>query len=116
MRHDRLYLIDMINAADAIAEFVEGYDRDRFVADDMRRSAVQKKLEIFGEASRAISNDLKARHPGLPWHQMIGLRNTSIHQYFSIDWNLIWTTATQHVPRNRGQIAEVLAVEFPDQT
>lgn len=85
MRHDRLYLIDMINAADAIAEFVKGIDRDTFIADTMRRAAVQKKLEIFGEASRAISNDLKACHPGLPWRQMIGLRNTSIHQYCSID-------------------------------
>ena len=115
MRHDRLYLIDMIKAADAIAKFVDGFDRDSFVADDTCRSAVQKKLEICGEASCAISSDLKARHPERPWHRMIDLRNTSIH-LFSIDWDLIWTTATYHVPRDRIQIEAILAVEFPDST
>jgi uncharacterized protein with HEPN domain len=79
MRHDRLYLTDMINAADAIKVFVAGYDRDAFVADDMCRSAVQKKLEIFGEASRAISEELKARYPDVPWTKMVGLRNIAIH-------------------------------------
>lgn len=94
--------------------FIDGYDRDSFVADDKCRSAVQKKLEITGEAARSISDDLKQRHPELPWPQMIGPRNTAIHRYFSIDWDLIWTTATDHVPRNRVQFAEVLTIEFPD--
>jgi len=113
MQHDRLYRIDMMKAAEATAVFVDSHDRDSFVADDMCRSAVQKKLEIIGEASRSISDDLKQRHPGLPWRQMVALRNIGVHQYFSIDWYLIWTTAMQHAPRNRVQIAEILAIEFP---
>lgn len=113
MRHDRLYLIDMIEAAEAVAAFIDGQDHDSFVNDDMRRSAVQKKLEIMGEAARAISDDVKQRHPELPWRQMVSLRNIGVHQYFSIDWDLIWTTATEHVPGNRVQLVEVLAIEFP---
>ncbi len=113
MQHDRLYLVDMMNAAEAIVVFIAGYDRDSFVSDDMCRSAVQKKLAIIGEASRSISDELKRHHPGLPWRQMVALRNIGVHQYFSIDWDLIWTTATIHAPRNRVQLAEILAIEFP---
>lgn len=59
MRSDRLYLLDIIAAADAIAAFVTGQAREAFLADDMRRTAVQKKLEIIGEASRHLSDDVK---------------------------------------------------------
>lgn len=45
---------------------------------------------------------------------MTGLRNYTIHAYFSIDWDQVWTTATRHVPINRQQIAEILAIEFPE--
>jgi uncharacterized protein with HEPN domain len=114
-RRERLYLVDMINAADAVCEFVSGQTRDAFVANDMLRTAVQKKLEIMGEAARALPDDLKTRHPDVPWRQMIGMRHISVHQYFSIDWDLIWKTAVEHVPSDRAQLIRVLESEFPNE-
>lgn len=116
MRRDELLLIDMLKAAEAVESFIDGVTREAFIADDMRRTAVQKKLEIMGEAARHVSEDLKQRYPDVPWAQMTGLRNNTIHGYFSIDWDQIWTTATRHVPVDRQRIAEIVAVEFPENT
>lgn len=66
MRRDELLLIDMLKAADAVKLFVAGVAREAFISDDMRRTAVQKKLEIMGEAARHLSEDLKQRYPDVP--------------------------------------------------
>lgn len=111
----RLYLIDMISAADAVIEFTTGQTRDSFVANDMLRTTVHKKLEIIGEAARALPDDLKARYPEVPWRQMVGMRHISVHQYFSLDWDLIWETAVTHVPVDRANLIRILNAEFPEE-
>jgi uncharacterized protein with HEPN domain len=119
MRRDRLLLIDMLNSADWIATFLADQTRASFMAsgdiDEMRRAAIQKKLEIIGEAAHSLTDELKERYPDVPWRSMWGLRNVGVHAYFSIDWDEIWVTATVHVPRNRQQIAAILSTEFPDE-
>jgi uncharacterized protein with HEPN domain len=114
-RHDLLYLSDMVEAADAVATFVAGVSREAFVANDLLRTAVLKKLEIMGEASRAISDEFKATHPAVPWTLIKGLRNVAVHAYFRIDWGQVWVTATRHAPETRDQIAAILASEFPEE-
>lgn len=111
----RLYLSDMINAADAVIEFTAGQTQDSFVANDMLRTAVQKKREIIGEAARALPDGLKARYPEVPWRQMLGMRHISVHQYFSLDWDLIWETAVNHVTVDRAKLFRILSTEFPEE-
>jgi uncharacterized protein with HEPN domain len=66
MRSDALYLADIVQAADAIARFVEGMDEPRFVGDDLVRSAVLHKLTVIGEAAARVSGDLRQSHPDVP--------------------------------------------------
>jgi uncharacterized protein with HEPN domain len=115
-RHDRLYLLDMINAADAVGGFIAGHSRETFIADDMCRTAVLKKLEIMGEASRALSAELKARYPEVPWSAIISFRNVGVHAYFSLDWAEVWRTATVHAPLTREQVFAIVAAEFPEES
>jgi uncharacterized protein with HEPN domain len=118
MRRDRLLLIDMLKAADAIAIFLSDRTRTSFMTNDvygdMCRTAVQKKLEVMGEAAHELSDELKQNYPDVPWRSMWGLRNVGVHEYFAIDWDEIWVTATIHVPLNRIQIAGILEIEFPE--
>jgi uncharacterized protein with HEPN domain len=106
MRSDALYPEDIVQAADAIARFVTGMDEDRFVGDDLVRSAVLHKLTVIGDAAARVSGDLRQSHPEVPWAD-VGFRNIAVHAYFSVDWRLVWNVATSDAPRveagNRGR-------------
>ena len=109
MKRDRLYLKDIIEAADAISGFVKGVTSEQFAASDLVRSAVLQKLIIIGEAAGQISANLKSASPDVPWKRIVAFRNFAVHRYFRIDWTIVWTTATVDVPELRDQIANVLA-------
>jgi uncharacterized protein with HEPN domain len=109
MRPDRLYLEDMLAAATAIAGFVGGRDARVFAADDMARSAVLFKPIVIGEAASKISRELRTEHADLPWQDIVAFRNLAVHAYFGVDWDIVWTTATEDVPPLRVRIAAILA-------
>jgi uncharacterized protein with HEPN domain len=113
MRHERLYLRDIAEAAADMAEFLEGLDLDDFVASKVVHSAVLQKLIVIGESANRVSPDLQARHAEIPWSDIIGLRNIVAHAYFSVVWSRIWRTATKDVPALAHAIARILA-EFDD--
>lgn len=112
MRSERQYLTDMVEAAEAIAQFLTGIDRETFLADALRQSAVIQKIEVIGEAASKIGSDLRSRYPEVSWSQIVGMRNLLVHGYFSIKAVIVWQTATQAVPELREQIAAILAQEF----
>ncbi|MBT9165265.1 MAG: hypothetical protein DDT22_01312 [candidate division WS2 bacterium] len=60
--------------------------------------AVLRNLEVIGEASRKIPEEIKEQYPHIPWKRMISLRNITIHEYFGIDPNIIWVIITQNLP------------------
>ena len=114
MRRDALYLADMAEAADSVASFVAGVRQEEFAVNDVLRSAVLQKLTVIGEAAARLSADLKAQHPKIPWADIIAFRNIAVHAYFSVDWSIVWATATADVPSLREDIARILSIERPD--
>lgn len=112
MRHERLYLNDIVEAADHIAEFIASADFQAFQGSEMLRSAVVQKLGLIGEAAARVSADLTSRHPEVPWPQIVAFRNILIHAYFGIDWDVVWRAATNRCPVLRVQIADILAADF----
>jgi uncharacterized protein with HEPN domain len=110
-RRDGLYLADIVEAAQAIRGFLAGVEatgREGFVADDLVRSAVLQKLTVIGEAAARVSEETAAEYPDVPWRQARGVRNLLVHAYFSVDWDIVWATATESVTRLQAQIAEIL--------
>ncbi len=111
MRHESLYLTDILEAADHIAEFIDGVDLQTFLTSELLRSAVVQKLTTIGEAAGRVSEDLRSRHPQVPWPQVIAFRNILIHAYFGSDWDVVWRAARNRCPVLRAQVAEILAAE-----
>jgi|ERR1043166_1846722 uncharacterized protein with HEPN domain len=111
MRHESLYLNDIVEAADYIAEFISGTDFEGFQKSELLRSAVVQKLGIVGEAAARVSENLTTRHPEIPWPQIVAFRNILVHAYFGIDWEVVWLAATDRCPLLRRQIAAILAEE-----
>ena len=113
MRSDRLYLQDIVEAADAIAGFIGGSDRDSFSRSDLLISAVQMKLTIIGEAASRIKDQLRDKHPEIAWKKVAAYRNFAVHAYFAVSPNVVWDTATIHAPAIKTNALAILANEFP---
>ena len=107
MQRERLYLADIVEAADAIARFIAGIEEEQFVSNDLVRSAVLHKLTVIGEAVRQLPPELRSRHPVVPWRSVVAFRNIAVHAYFSVDWSIVWSTATHDVPILRDQVAAI---------
>jgi uncharacterized protein with HEPN domain len=89
MKRDiKLYINDIFNAINAIEKFVEGMDFKEFKEDDKTSSAVIRKFEIIGEATKHIPKEIKQKYPDIPWKEMAGLRDKLIHFYFGIKYEL----------------------------
>lgn len=99
MRNQSLYLRDILAAMGAIEEFVKGMDFEEFSKDDKTSSAVMRKFEIIGEASKKLPEAIKKKYPEVPWKEMAGMRDKLIHFYFGIDYKLVWQTIEQRIPR-----------------
>ena len=108
-RRERLYLLDIVEAGQAIARFVADIDRDRFVGDDLVRSAVLHKLQVIGEAAGRVSEATRASAPAVPWRQVVGFRNFTVHAYFAVDWDIVWTTAVDDAPAIASAVRDLLA-------
>jgi len=95
---DPAYLWDMLDAASAISTFVAGRSFHDFQKDRMLRNAVERNLEIIGEAANRISENFQNSYPQIPWRNIIGQRNILIHEYGEVKNERIWVVATEKIP------------------
>lgn len=102
-------LWDVSRAADQIAEFISGLDEVTYLADSLRRSAVERQLEIVGEALsklRKVDPATAALIPDL--HRIVGLRNALAHGYAVVDDRVVWAAAHRHLPTLATIVVELL--------
>jgi uncharacterized protein with HEPN domain len=109
-----LYLVDLLDAADAIACSLRVVSFDEFIGQNEKRDAVLWNLLIIGEASTKLPADLTAALPDVPWEEIRGFRNRIVHGYFSLKWPIIWHIATAEVPALRGGAEVMLSENYPE--
>lgn len=95
---DAGYLLDMLLHARGVAQSVAGRTLEDYVADENLRLAVERRIEIIGEAARRVSRQFQDRHPEIPWGKIIAQRNVLIHEYGEIQDEIVWAVATLSVP------------------
>lgn len=95
---DRVRILHMIEAAEAVAEFVAGRRRNDLDEDRMLLFAVVHAIEILGEAANKVSPQIRAAAPQVPWGAIVSMRNRLIHGYFDINTAVVWKTATVEIP------------------
>ncbi|HKP31072.1 MAG TPA: DUF86 domain-containing protein [Chitinophagaceae bacterium] len=86
---------------DAVAEieaYIDGVSKDQFLSNSEKRFATIKQIEIIGEACNKITPEFQSEHPEIPWNQVIGFRNISIHEYHNVSFPIVWDIAKHDIP------------------
>ena len=95
---DAGYLLDMLQHAEGVVRAVERHAFDDYAADEDLRLAVERRIEIIGEAARRISETFQKAHPEVPWRKIVAQRNILAHEYGEIEDEILWDVATVSVP------------------
>jgi uncharacterized protein with HEPN domain len=110
-RKYRLYIEDILESIRKIERYIENLDYKEFEKNELIVDAVIRNLEIIGEASRNIANNIRNKYTDIPWKRTIGLRNIATHEYFGIDLSIIWEIITVNLPETKPKI-ELMVKDF----
>jgi uncharacterized protein with HEPN domain len=109
MRRDLLLLGEMIQAADRAHELTHGLSLRALQDDRLRSESLLWNFTVLGEAAAQLSGEVKERFPDIAWQQPARLRNRIVHGYWSIDLEILHTTATDQLPSFAADLRRVLA-------
>ena len=105
------YVADIQEASQNISEFIAGMTWAEFAQDQKTIYAVVRAFEIIGEAAKKVPPSVRKRHAKVPWKQMAGMRDKLIHEYFGVNFQVLWKTAQEDIPPMQPLIAKVLQEE-----
>ncbi|PHV63607.1 DUF86 domain-containing protein [Cyanobacterium aponinum] len=94
-----------------ILEVSKGLEKQTFVKNPTLTRAIVRSLEIIGEATKKLPDDFRQRHSQIPWKQMAGMRDKLIHQYFGVDYDLVWNVVISQIPGLDQQIQLILSTK-----
>jgi uncharacterized protein with HEPN domain len=107
-RRDSVFIVQMIEAAEAALEFCEGQTAESFAGDRLVGFAVVRAVQLVGQAARGVSEELQSAHPEIPWREMIGMRNIVVHDYADVDMALVWKTVHDDLPALVARLRAIL--------
>lgn len=108
-RTDQAYLEDMLEAARRATAYCAGMTREQFLDDAKTQDAVVRNLEILGEAAKCVPDGLRCEVSIIPWRNITGMRDRLIHDYFGVNWDIVWDVVTQDLPPLLSQLQEFVA-------
>lgn len=108
-KDDTVYLRHILDAIALIEEYVHGLSENEFLTHSMTKDAVAREIEIIGEAANNISGEFQGKHPKMPWKKMTGIRNKIIHEYFNVNFSVVWDTVQEDIPLLKRAIKKLLS-------
>jgi uncharacterized protein with HEPN domain len=107
-RDDASLLWDMLEAAHKVRQFIAGKTFHDYSQDEVLQAAVERKLEIIGEAARAVSDEFRQKHPEVPWRGIVAQRHFLAHEYGEVHHEKLWRVATVRIPELIEQLEKLI--------
>ena len=110
-RRDKEHLDDIHEAMQRIAAYIQGLTYEGFMDDPKTQDAVIRNLQVMGEATKKLSVRLREAYPQIPWREIAGMRDKIVHEYFGINYDIVWTVASLEAPQLVPQIEQIQGQE-----
>ena len=106
-RDPNIFLEDILKSIELIEQYLQNKTKDDFLKFTALQDQVVRRLEIIGEAARHMPYELRAQNPAIPWKKIVGTRDHIIHEYFQVDLDIAWETATTGIRKLKRQILKI---------
>jgi len=106
-----LFLADIFDCGKKIESYAKGRTYANFLNDSMFRDAVIRNLEIIGEAAKHLPRSFRLKYPEIDWARMAGFRDIAIHEYFAVDYEIVWSIVQEGIPVLLSEIKRVIQKE-----
>ena len=103
---DQVRVAHILDAITEVEKYLTGVSYEDFLANSEKRFATIKQIEIVGEACNQITQSFKEAHPKIEWKAIRGFRNISIHEYFGVNFQIVWEIAQNDLPVLKQQFNE----------
>ncbi|MQY78572.1 MAG: DUF86 domain-containing protein [Bacteroidetes bacterium] len=107
-RDPLLLLEDIVESIEKIRHFTVNIDFEEFINDAKTTDAVVRNFEIIGEAATKIPPEIKNRYSNIEWHRIVSIRNRIIHEYFGVDYSIIWKIIELNLDKLKSDIERIL--------
>jgi uncharacterized protein with HEPN domain len=105
------FLRHISSECDYILRVTANVTQSEFFNDETLSRAIVRSLEVIGEATKKVPSDLKIKYPQVSWSEMAGMRDVLIHDYFGIDYDVVWNTVIKEIPELHSELEKIIVAE-----
>ena len=106
-RSPKLLVEDILESAKKIQRYTDGLNFEQFTLDEKTVDAVARNFEIIGETANRLPEEFKSLHPNIEWNRIRGFRNRIVHDYFGIDYEIVWKIKENYLPELEAELEKL---------